>query len=133
MINFALLGAGRIGKMHAKIINENPYANLKFVYDVNTESASKVAEENNAKITQTPLEAINNEEVDAILIASATPTHTEFLIMGTEANKSILCLIGSHFFFFFPFPFFPFFGLLLEMTALNFSYVSFDILSGMPT
>ncbi len=91
MINFALLGAGRIGKMHAKIINENPYANLKFVYDVNTESASKVAEENNAKITQTPLEAINNEEVDAILIASATPTHTEFLIMGTEANKSILC------------------------------------------
>ena len=36
MINFALMGAGRIGKMHAKIINAHPESNLKYVYDTNT-------------------------------------------------------------------------------------------------
>ena len=35
MLNFALMGAGRIGKMHARIINTHPACNLKFVYDVN--------------------------------------------------------------------------------------------------
>jgi hypothetical protein len=35
MINLALIGAGRIGKMHAEIITAHPKANLQFVYDVN--------------------------------------------------------------------------------------------------
>ena len=35
MINFALMGAGRIGKMHAEIIDAHPEANLQYVYDVN--------------------------------------------------------------------------------------------------
>ena len=39
------MGAGRIGKMHAEIISSHPDANLKFVYDVNKEFASKVAKQ----------------------------------------------------------------------------------------
>ena len=35
MINFSLMGAGRIGKMHAEIISAHQNANLKYVYDVN--------------------------------------------------------------------------------------------------
>ena len=49
MINIALLGAGRIGKMHAEIINAHPKAKLQFVYDVNSDSAKQVSEENNLK------------------------------------------------------------------------------------
>ena len=41
MINFALLGTGRIGKLHAQIINSHPEANLKYVYDIDTSSAKK--------------------------------------------------------------------------------------------
>ena len=37
MINIALLGAGRIGKMHAEIVTAHPEANLQLVYDVNKE------------------------------------------------------------------------------------------------
>ena len=91
MINFTLLGAGRIGKMHAKIISDNKDANLVNVYDVNQEFASQVARDNNANIAKSPSEAINDENVDAVLIASATPTHIEYLIMSTEANKAVLC------------------------------------------
>ena len=91
MINFTLLGAGRIGKMHAKIISDHQDANLVNVYDVNKEFASQVASDNNANIAKSPIEAIKDENVDAILIASATPTHTEYLVMSTEANKAVLC------------------------------------------
>ena len=91
MINFALMGAGRIGKMHAEIINAHPEANLQFVYDVNKEFASQVAKQNNAESVSSPEEAINNDKINAILIASATPTHTKFITMGVKANKAVFC------------------------------------------
>ena len=43
MIKFALLGAGRIGKMHAKNIFLNSKSKLEIVYDLNTQSAKEVA------------------------------------------------------------------------------------------
>ena len=91
MINFTLLGAGRIGKMHAKIISDHQDANLVNVYDVNEEFASQVASDNNATIAKSPIDAIKDDNVDAVLIASATPTHTKYLVMSTEANKAVLC------------------------------------------
>ena len=48
MLNISLLGAGRIGKMHAEIINAHPKARLQFVYDINSDSAKQVALENNS-------------------------------------------------------------------------------------
>ena len=33
MLKFALIGAGRIGKMHSEIITSNPETELKFVYE----------------------------------------------------------------------------------------------------
>ena len=91
MINFALMGAGRIGKMHAEIINAHPEANLQFVYDVNKDFALQVAKQNNAESVSSPEEAINNDKINAILIASATPTHTKFITMGVKANKAVFC------------------------------------------
>ena len=55
MINFTLLGAGRIGKMHAKIISEHQDANLVNVYDVNKEFASQVASDNEANIAKSAI------------------------------------------------------------------------------
>ena len=63
MINFTLLGAGRIGKMHAKIISDHPDANLVNVYDVNEEFASQVANDHNANIAQSPIDAIKDENI----------------------------------------------------------------------
>ena len=91
MINIALLGAGRIGKMHAEIITAHPESNLQFVYDVNKEFASQVAKQNNAESLNSPEEAINNNKINAILIASATPTHTKFITMGAMAGKAVFC------------------------------------------
>ena len=91
MLNFSLIGAGRIGKMHAEIINSNPDSKLKFVYDVNKEFAKNVASFSNAKIVNQPEDAINSSETDAVLIASATPTHIEFIKMAAKSGKAVLC------------------------------------------
>ena len=36
------MGAGRIGKMHAKFIAAHPKAKLKYIYDINSEFAEEV-------------------------------------------------------------------------------------------
>jgi len=91
MLNFALIGTGRIGKMHAEIINANPQTNLKFVYDVNTKLATDVANIYNAKVVKNPEEAITASETNAVLIASATPTHIQFIKMAAKAGKAVFC------------------------------------------
>ena len=65
MINFALIGAGRIGKMHAEIIKANLDSSLKFVYGVNSQLANEVADISNAEVANTPEDAINSSEIDS--------------------------------------------------------------------
>ena len=91
MINFSLMGAGRIGKMHAKFIAAHPKAKLKYIYDINSEFAEEVAKSTGCSIASSPEKAINADDVDAVLIASATPTHTQFITMAAKAGKAIFC------------------------------------------
>jgi len=91
MLNFSLMGAGRIGKMHAKFIAAHPNAKLKYIYDVNSEFAKGVSKSTGCSIASSPEEAINSDDVDAVLIASATPTHTQFITMAAKAGKAIFC------------------------------------------
>ena len=91
MFNFSLMGAGRIGKMHAEIINAHPECNLKIVYDVNKKFAEDVANKYDAIITSSSDEAILSSETDSVFIASATPTHIEFLTKASNAGKNIFC------------------------------------------
>ena len=85
------MGAGRIGKMHAEMISAHPGANLEYIYDVNKDSALEVAKKNYAEVANSPEEAINTDKIDAILIASATPSHTQFITMGAKAGKAVFC------------------------------------------
>ena len=48
MLNFALMGAGRIGKMHANNIALNSKCKLSYIYDVNTEFANQIAQSTNS-------------------------------------------------------------------------------------
>jgi len=91
MLNFSLMGAGRIGKMHADIISSHPECNLKYIFDVNKEFANELASKHNAIVTGTPEEAIENSDINSVFIASATPTHTEFITKSSKAGKAVFC------------------------------------------
>ena len=91
MLNFSLIGAGRIGNMHAKIINAHPKTNLKYVYDVNSKLANDVVKLTGCAKAKSPEQAINSKDIDAVLIASATPTHTKFISTAAKAGKAIFC------------------------------------------
>ena len=91
MFNFSLMGAGRIGKMHAEIINSHPECSLKYIFDINKLFANEIADKYNATTASTAEEALENNDIQAVFIASATPTHTEFIIKAAKAGKAIFC------------------------------------------
>ena len=57
MINFSLMGAGRIAKMHAEIINSHPECNLKYIYDINNNFSTQLANQYKSIATETSEEA----------------------------------------------------------------------------
>jgi myo-inositol 2-dehydrogenase / D-chiro-inositol 1-dehydrogenase len=88
MIKFALFGAGFIGKAHAQNIVSNPRCTLEFVYDVNLEAAKQLAASLGAKVASSP-EEIWNSNVDAVMIASSTNTHSDLLEGAIRAGKPV--------------------------------------------
>ena len=91
MINFSLMGAGRIGKMHAQIINSHPECNLKYIYDVNNKFSSELANKYESIASHTAEDALLSNDIEAVLIASATPTHIEFITKASKAGKAVFC------------------------------------------
>lgn len=88
MKKFALFGAGFIGKAHAQNIASNPRTTLEYVYDVNAEAARELASSLGAKVAQSPDE-IWNSDVEAVLIASSTNTHSDLLERAIGARKPV--------------------------------------------
>jgi myo-inositol 2-dehydrogenase/D-chiro-inositol 1-dehydrogenase len=91
MIKFAVLGCGRIGRMHAINLAKHPRAELAWVYDVAGSAAASVAEATGARQAKDGDEVFSAKDVDAVLIASSTNTHLDLLERAVEAGKAVLC------------------------------------------
>jgi myo-inositol 2-dehydrogenase / D-chiro-inositol 1-dehydrogenase len=91
MVSFAILGCGRIGRMHARNIKAHPRAELVGVYDVAAKAADEVASELGAKVLGSVDEALNDPKIDAVFIASSTDTHVDLITRAAKAGKAVLC------------------------------------------
>ncbi len=91
MIRIAVLGCGRIGRMHADNIAAHPRATLAGVFDIHEPSSTEVAEKHAVKKFATADNVYASAEVDAVLIATSTPTHVDFIEQGVNAAKAVLC------------------------------------------
>lgn len=91
MVGMALLGCGRIGRMHAENIARNPSASLVAAYDVHAPSAQSVAEATGARAVPDLDAVLGDSRVDAVLIASATDTHADLIEKAARAGKAIFC------------------------------------------
>jgi myo-inositol 2-dehydrogenase/D-chiro-inositol 1-dehydrogenase len=89
-VRFGLLGAGRIGKVHAKAIAANPVAKLAAVADAVEKAASDLASAYGAQVCT--IDAIEKSaDIDAVVICTPTDTHADLIERFARAGKAIFC------------------------------------------
>jgi myo-inositol 2-dehydrogenase/D-chiro-inositol 1-dehydrogenase len=91
MLGIAVLGAGRIGKIHAGNVALNPRLKLVVVADPVAEAANSLAKALSCEASTNPVAVIERPDVDAIIVGTPTHTHVDFLLQGAQAGKAVLC------------------------------------------
>jgi myo-inositol 2-dehydrogenase/D-chiro-inositol 1-dehydrogenase len=91
-VKIALLGMGRIGKIHFRNINQYfSNASIVAVADPLYDQQAFKNEFGNVFFTTSADEAIVRPDVDAVLICTPTSSHAELLTKAAEAGKHIFC------------------------------------------
>ena len=92
-LRVGIIGAGRIGQVHAKSITYHiPQAEIVAISDLFPENAQKVADDLGIpKAVQDYHEILNDPTVDAVLICSSTDTHADIAVEAAKAGKDIWC------------------------------------------
>jgi len=89
-MRLALIGAGRIGKVHAEAIAAHPDVTLAAIADYHRPTAKALAEQYTSRVMDAD-DVFDAADIDAVLIASSTPTHADYLERAARAGKAILC------------------------------------------
>ena len=87
MLSIAVIGAGRIGQIHARNIAAHGHARLAGVTDLDTAAAGRLAASCGAAV----LSLDDAFRADAVLIGSPTPTHADYIERAAAAGKAIFC------------------------------------------
>jgi len=90
MHKIALIGAGRIGRIHASNVAAHPELQLAYVIDPVTASAKSVADSYGAQTADID-GALGDASVAGVIVASSTDTHLDFSLRATQAGKAIFC------------------------------------------
>lgn len=92
-INIGLIGAGRIGRVHAEhLAYRVPEANLVAVSDIFVEAAEKLAIDFQIPATYKDHRRIMEDKtIDAVVICSSTDTHSMMIEEAATAGKHIFC------------------------------------------
>ena len=89
-IRFGLLGAGRIGKVHARAVTGNPAARLVAVSDAMPQAAEALAAQDGCEVRS--IDAIAAAaDIDAVVICTPTDTHADLIEQFVEAGKAVFC------------------------------------------
>lgn len=86
-----LLGCGRIGRVHADSVTVHPRAELVRVFDPFEAAATEVGTRFDCEPTTDADAIIDDASIDAVIIASPTPTHVGLLTRAVQAGKAVLC------------------------------------------
>ena len=93
MIRIGIVGAGRIGLVHAESVTYHiPEAQVVMVTDVVLDNAKRLAERFGVpKYSADYMDLINDPDIDAVLVCSPTPTHADISIAAMKAGKHVFC------------------------------------------
>jgi myo-inositol 2-dehydrogenase / D-chiro-inositol 1-dehydrogenase len=92
-VNMVVIGTGRMGSVHVKnIARLVPEANLVAICDIRLEVAQAVAAECGIqRVVQDYHELLEDKDIEAVLIATSTPTHAMIIKDAAAAGKHIFC------------------------------------------
>lgn len=92
-INVGLIGAGRIGRLHAtNLAYRIPQADLVAVSDIYVKAAEELGEKLDiSAVHKDHRPILDDEDVDAVLICTSTDTHAQIITEAAEAGKQIFC------------------------------------------
>jgi myo-inositol 2-dehydrogenase/D-chiro-inositol 1-dehydrogenase len=89
MLTFAIIGAGRIGTVHAASVAGHPGARLGVVVDPVPGAAERLAEPFGAR-SATDVAAAFEDGIDAVIVGSPTPFHVDHILAAVQAGKAVL-------------------------------------------
>ena len=89
-VNLAIIGVGRIGKIHANSIFTHPNAKLVGFFDENNSEIKNFSEKYNSDFLD--IKTIENDHnIDAVVICSPTDTHIDLIKKFSNSGKAIFC------------------------------------------
>lgn len=94
MVTLGIIGAGRIGKVHAQsVCNYVRNARLKTVADpcMSDETREQLLKLGVGGVCADYHELLNDPEIDAVLICSSTDTHSPISLEAIAAGKHVFC------------------------------------------
>lgn len=91
-IKIGIIGAGRIGKMHAENISNFSNVTIKSISDIYIDHLKDWAAELGIEnVVNDYGEIINDDEIEAIFVCSPTNTHAEIIVAAAKKGKHIFC------------------------------------------
>jgi len=90
MHDIAVIGAGRIGKIHAANVAAHPGLRLACIVDPMAEAATALAEQYGAQVRSAD-DALADPAIRGVIVASSTDTHLDFSLAAAKAGKAVFC------------------------------------------
>jgi myo-inositol 2-dehydrogenase/D-chiro-inositol 1-dehydrogenase len=90
MIRMGLLGAGRIGQIHARNVAAHPGVALVGIADAVAAPALALAKATRSATMRVD-ELISAKDIDAVMICTSTDTHADLIERVAKTGKSIFC------------------------------------------
>ncbi|MFS0821520.1 inositol 2-dehydrogenase [Bacillus sp. 1P02SD] len=92
VVNVGIIGAGRIGQIHAGNILQSESVKLKAISDVYLDHVKGTKLEATVDyLTNDYREILADPEIDAVFICSSTDTHFDIIVEAANAGKHIFC------------------------------------------
>ncbi|PPT73829.1 inositol 2-dehydrogenase [Xanthomonas arboricola] len=91
MLGVAVLGAGRIGRIHSRNVAAHPDARLVAIADPLAGAVEPLAQALGAEALLDAVAAIEHPQVQAVVIGTPTDTHAPLLLRAVELGKAVLC------------------------------------------
>jgi myo-inositol 2-dehydrogenase/D-chiro-inositol 1-dehydrogenase len=89
-LRFAVLGAGRIGQVHARAIQSVPTAELVAIAEP-FEAAALAAQAKFGCALRSIDEIAASDDIDAVVICTPTDTHADLIEQFAKAGKAVFC------------------------------------------